>query len=97
MVFEICFAKLFLVFLSMEPNNSSEEGDGDISPSMASAPGGSVSRGFSGLLPHPSRYMDTSLTKVFVGGLAWQTKGSVLHEHFSQYGAYAGSVFECDV
>jgi len=32
------------------------------------------------------REVDTTLTKVFVGGLAWQTKSETLQKHFSQYG-----------
>jgi len=35
---------------------------------------------------NPSLSQDTTLTKVFVGGLAWQTKSETLHKHFSQYG-----------
>lgn len=30
---------------------------------------------------------NTTLTKVFVGGLAWTTTSQSLHDHFSQYGA----------
>ncbi|KAL8518514.1 hypothetical protein ACS0TY_009760 [Phlomoides rotata] len=29
---------------------------------------------------------DTSLTKVFVGGLAWETPKEAMREHFQKYG-----------
>jgi len=31
-------------------------------------------------------YADTTLTKVFVGGLAWTTRSEALHKHFIGYG-----------
>ncbi|KQK18930.1 RNA-binding protein 24 [Brachypodium distachyon] len=36
--------------------------------------------------PYRSRFGDTTLTKVFVGGLAWETPSEGLRQHFEQYG-----------
>lgn len=33
-----------------------------------------------------SPFGDTTLTKVFVGGLAWETQSETLRRHFEQYG-----------
>ncbi|CAK8537407.1 unnamed protein product [Lathyrus sativus] len=33
-----------------------------------------------------SQFGDTTLTKVFVGGLAWETPKDTLREHFEKYG-----------
>lgn len=33
-----------------------------------------------------SRFGDTTQTKVFVGGLAWETPSEGLRQHFEQYG-----------
>ncbi|TVT97154.1 hypothetical protein EJB05_45651 [Eragrostis curvula] len=50
------------------------------SPSSTSAsPGG-------GPRPYRSRFGDTTLTKVFVGGLAWETPSEGLRQHFERYG-----------
>lgn len=34
----------------------------------------------------PPQFGDTTLTKVFVGGLAWETQKEVLRHHFDKYG-----------
>jgi RNA recognition motif-containing protein len=36
--------------------------------------------------PYRSRFGDTTQTKVFVGGLAWETPSEGLRQHFEQYG-----------
>ena len=36
--------------------------------------------------PYRSRFGDTTLTKVFVGGLAWETPSEGLRQHFERYG-----------
>jgi len=45
--------------------------------SSSTAPAGS---------PYRSRFGDTTQTKVFVGGLAWETPSEGLRQHFEQYG-----------
>lgn len=35
---------------------------------------------------NPGQFGDTTLTKVFVGGLAWETQKEVIREHFQKYG-----------
>lgn len=40
-----------------------------------------------------SPFGDTTFTKVFVGGLAWETKSETLRRHFEQY----GDIFEAVV
>ncbi|KQK22298.1 hypothetical protein BRADI_1g66323v3 [Brachypodium distachyon] len=52
------------------------------SPAQASGGGG----GGGGVSYHRSRFGDTTLTKVFVGGLAWETLSTSLHDHFREYG-----------
>lgn len=42
------------------------------------------------------QYGDTTLTKVFVGGLAWETQKDVLKEHFDQYGEILEAVIISD-
>ena len=39
---------------------------------------------------------DTTLTKLFVGGLSWDTKSDTLHAHFSQYGPILEAVVLID-
>jgi RNA recognition motif-containing protein len=39
-----------------------------------------------GSSPYRSRFGDTTQTKVFVGGLAWETPSEGLRQHFEQYG-----------
>jgi RNA recognition motif-containing protein len=49
----------------------------------SSASGSSAARG---TRPDRSRFGDTKLTKVFVGGLAWETSSEDLQQHFERYG-----------
>ncbi|KAL6605934.1 hypothetical protein ACP70R_041587 [Stipagrostis hirtigluma subsp. patula] len=49
------------------------------SSSTSGSPGG-------GPRPYRSRFGDTTLTKVFVGGLAWETPSEGLRQHFERYG-----------
>jgi hypothetical protein len=45
---------------------------------------------------HRSRFGDTTLTKVFVGGLAWETASAGLHDHFRDYGEILEAVVITD-
>ncbi|KAE9615322.1 hypothetical protein Lal_00048153 [Lupinus albus] len=42
------------------------------------------------------QFGDTTLTKVFVGGLAWETKKEALREHFEKYGEILEAVIISD-
>jgi hypothetical protein len=56
---------------------------------MAAAPSSSASASpgaGGGPRPYRSRFGDTTLTKVFVGGLAWETPSEGLRQHFERYG-----------
>uniref|UniRef100_A0A804PY09 RRM domain-containing protein n=1 Tax=Zea mays TaxID=4577 RepID=A0A804PY09_MAIZE len=54
---------------------------------MAAAPAASSSTSGSPAAGGPrSRFGDTTLTKVFVGGLAWETPSEGLRQHFERYG-----------
>lgn len=44
----------------------------------------------------PSQFGDTTLTKVFVGGLAWETPKDTLREHFEKYGDILEAVIISD-
>ena len=44
--------------------------------------------------PHSSA--DTSLTKVFVGGLAWETPKEAMKDHFEKYGDILEAVIISD-
>ncbi|KAM0889858.1 hypothetical protein ACQ4PT_027439 [Festuca glaucescens] len=50
---------------------------------MAAASSSTAAAGSS---PYRSRFGDTTQTKVFVGGLAWETPSEGLRQHFEQYG-----------
>lgn len=43
-----------------------------------------------------SRFGDTTLTKVFVGGLAWETPSDKLRGHFERYGEILEAVVITD-
>lgn len=43
-----------------------------------------------------SQFGDTTLTKVFVGGLAWETPKQSLYEHFEKYGEILEAVIISD-
>jgi RNA recognition motif-containing protein len=62
-------------------------------PSSSSTPG---SPGGGGQRPHRSRFGDTTLTKVFVGGLAWETPSVGLRQHFERYGDILEAVVIAD-
>lgn len=44
----------------------------------------------------PAAFGDTTLTKVFVGGLAWETHKDTLREHFERYGDILEAVIISD-
>ncbi|GJN08210.1 hypothetical protein PR202_ga26106 [Eleusine coracana subsp. coracana] len=49
------------------------------------------------LMPQPAGvFGDTTLTKVFVGGLAWETHKDTLREHFERYGDILEAVIISD-
>lgn len=41
-------------------------------------------------------FQDTTLTKVFVGGLAWETPKEAVREHFRKYGEIIEAVIISD-
>ncbi|KAL9311934.1 putative RNA recognition motif domain, nucleotide-binding alpha-beta plait domain superfamily [Arabidopsis thaliana] len=43
-----------------------------------------------------SPFGDTTFTKVFVGGLAWETQSETLRQHFEQYGEILEAVVIAD-
>jgi hypothetical protein len=61
------------------------------SPAHTGAGGGGQPYGH-----HRSRFGDTTLTKVFVGGLAWETPSEGLREHFQGYGEILEAVVITD-
>ncbi|OQU76075.1 RNA-binding protein 24-B [Sorghum bicolor] len=52
----------------------------------AAASGSAATGAGGGPRPYRSRFGDTTLTKVFVGGLAWETPSEGLRQHFERYG-----------
>ena len=69
--------------------------------SSSSGPGGSPAHtppggGGGGPYHHRSRFGDTTLTKVFVGGLAWETPSEGLRQHFEVYGEILEAVVITD-
>ncbi|VAI61135.1 unnamed protein product [Triticum turgidum subsp. durum] len=74
--------------------SSSSPAGGASSP--AQAPGGGGGGGGGGVPYHRSRFGDTTLTKVFVGGLAWETPSAGLHDHFREYGEILEAVVITD-
>jgi hypothetical protein len=60
------------------------------SSSTSGSPGGGGPR------PHRWRFGDTTLTKVFVGGLAWETPSEGLRQHFERYGDILEAVVIAD-
>ncbi|CAL4885435.1 unnamed protein product [Urochloa decumbens] len=72
--------------------SSSSSGPGG---SPAHAPPGGGGGGGSGS-PYRSRFGDTTLTKVFVGGLAWETPSEGLRRHFEAYGEILEAVVITD-
>ncbi|GJM86892.1 hypothetical protein PR202_ga02792 [Eleusine coracana subsp. coracana] len=65
-------------------------------PSPAGAGSGGGGGGPYGQQHHRSRFGDTTLTKVFVGGLAWETPSEGLREHFQVYGEILEAVVITD-
>lgn len=45
---------------------------------------------------HNNNMGDTTLTKVFVGGLAWETPKEAMREHFDKYGDILEAVIISD-
>lgn len=43
-----------------------------------------------------SQFGDTTLTKVFVGGLAWETPKEAMRDHFEKYGEILEAVIISD-
>ncbi|KAL6635153.1 hypothetical protein ACP70R_027824 [Stipagrostis hirtigluma subsp. patula] len=77
--------------MAAAPSSSSSAG-GSSSPAHAQAGGG----GGGAYQHHRSRFGDTTLTKVFVGGLAWETPSEGLREHFQGYGEILEAVVITD-
>uniref|UniRef100_A0A0E0K5E6 RRM domain-containing protein n=1 Tax=Oryza punctata TaxID=4537 RepID=A0A0E0K5E6_ORYPU len=65
-------------------------------PAVGGAAGGGGGGGGGGVPNHRTRFGDTTLTKVFVGGLAWETPSKGLQEHFQQYGEILEAVVITD-
>ncbi|KAI3757036.1 hypothetical protein L6452_04569 [Arctium lappa] len=59
-------------------------------PSSAPSSGPSSTSGFQ------SPFGDTTLTKVFVGGLAWETQSETMHHYFEQFGEILEAVVITD-
>ncbi|CAM0944076.1 unnamed protein product [Alopecurus aequalis] len=81
--------------------SSSPSGGGGSSPAQAPGTGGGGGEGnggggAGGVPYHRSRFGDTTLTKVFVGGLAWETASAGLHDHFRDYGEILEAVVITD-
>ncbi|XP_051192363.1 uncharacterized protein [Lolium perenne] len=76
-------------------SSSSSPAAGGSSSSPAQAPG-TGGGGGGGVPYHRSRFGDTTLTKVFVGGLAWETASAGLHDHFRDYGEILEAVVITD-
>ncbi|XP_026394794.1 RNA-binding protein 38-like isoform X2 [Papaver somniferum] len=65
--------------------------------SISGGPGSwSGSSSNSGLQFLNSPFGDTTYTKVFVGGLAWETQSETLHHHFQQFGEILEAVVITD-
>jgi hypothetical protein len=75
--------------------SSSFSGPGG-SPAHASPGGGGGGGGGGSYHHHRSRFGDTTLTKVFVGGLAWETPSEGLRQHFDVYGEILEAVVITD-
>lgn len=43
-----------------------------------------------------NQFGDTTLTKVFVGGLAWETQKETMRQHFEKYGEILEAVIISD-
>ncbi|KAF8729879.1 hypothetical protein HU200_017340 [Digitaria exilis] len=76
--------------------SSSSSGAGGSSPAHAPPGGGGGGSGGGGPYHHRSRFGDTTLTKVFVGGLAWETPSDGLRQHFEVYGEILEAVVITD-
>ncbi|XP_006647924.1 probable RNA-binding protein ARP1 [Oryza brachyantha] len=61
-----------------------------------SSPAAHATAGGGGIPNHRTRFGDTTLTKVFVGGLAWETPSKGLHDHFQRYGEILEAVVIAD-
>ncbi|KAI4328977.1 hypothetical protein L6164_021287 [Bauhinia variegata] len=45
---------------------------------------------------NPGKYNDTTFTKIFVGGLAWETQGDTMRRYFEQFGEILEAVVITD-
>ena len=45
---------------------------------------------------NPGQYNDTTLTKIFVGGLAWETQRDTMRRYFEQFGEILEAVVITD-
>lgn len=45
---------------------------------------------------HPGDYNDTTFTKIFVGGLAWETQRDTMRRYFEQFGEILEAVVITD-
>uniref|UniRef100_A0A0D9YYE0 RRM domain-containing protein n=1 Tax=Oryza glumipatula TaxID=40148 RepID=A0A0D9YYE0_9ORYZ len=77
-------------------SSSTSSAAGSAAPAHAPAAGGAGGGGSSGVPNHRTRFGDTTLTKVFVGGLAWETPSKGLQDHFQQYGEILEAVVITD-
>lgn len=59
-------------------------------------PGSALGSGTSGFYYQNSPFGDTTFTKVFVGGLAWETQSETLHQYFEQFGEILEAVVITD-
>ncbi|KAF0933077.1 hypothetical protein E2562_013820 [Oryza meyeriana var. granulata] len=66
------------------------------SPAAHAPAGGASGSNVGGVPNHRTRFGDTTFTKVFVGGLAWETPSKGLEEHFQQYGEILEAVVITD-
>ena len=82
----------------MAASSSSSGGGGSPGHAPRGGGGGGGGGGGSGAPyhHHRSRFGDTTLTKVFVGGLAWETPSEGLRQHFEAYGEILEAVVITD-
>jgi hypothetical protein len=88
-----CGVRAELIKLEMAAASSSSSAGG--SPAHTGSPAGAGGGG-QPYGHHRSRFGDTTLTKVFVGGLAWETPSEGLREHFQGYGEILEAVVITD-
>ena len=67
-----------------------------IPASVSSGPSWGLSSGPSSSSGFQSPFGDTTLTKVFVGGLAWETQSETMRHYFEQFGEILEAVVITD-